>query len=396
MNRRAVVSLIVAVTCAALFAWIAANTYWADEELPGLRSGEALYNHDYAAERLLRLLGADAGHQGALAPLPGAGGVLLLTHWNWDLYSSRRQAIRSWVEAGGRLVVDRTLDAGDDFTIWSGISGEGTEAEKRSDAAAKEDQARCTELQLATGSVPSDPTAIIWRLCASQRNFRWRASRPVQMALASAAGYQLLRVAAGKGSVTAVNGATTFTTDELLDGDHARLLVIATQLRRGDVLRIVHGDDRESLPGWLWKIGAPLLLLLAAALILSMWRAMTRFGPLLPPPSAARRSLHSQVGGTADFLARHNGGAVLWGASSRALAIATANRYGFAIAQDGAALAGQFRKLGGEIPPLLEQALLRPDLRRTDTLARTLATLERARRRVQTPQPEHSPRRGPR
>jgi hypothetical protein len=402
MNRRHVLNLVAGLGCIALFAWIAANTYWADEQVQGIPRGEAVINPYYAAEQLFRRLDASASDATALDALPPTGSVLLLSRWNWDFYQARRQAIRRWVEAGGRLVTDRTLGESADFAAWSGIHGQEVETQKPfavkpagAAAPADDDTSRCQELSLRTGATPSDPTATIWRLCDVPRHFRWATSRPLQLGLGSSVGLQLVRVAVGAGSVTALNAYDPYTTDSLFDGDHARLLVIATQLHRGDTIRIMRGDAHQSLPAWLWKIGAPLLVLLAAAIALAIWLSMIRFGPLLPAQPPARRSLHAQVAGTANFLARNGGGMALWDALRNALAAAAANRYGCARAADAATLAAQLAQHDGEGQERLQGALLRPQLDSADALARALTALERARRRLQAQISVPSPRRGP-
>jgi hypothetical protein len=399
MIRRHALNLVVGLACVAVFVWVAVNTYWTDDQVPGIPRGEAVINPYYAAGQLFRHLDATATDAAALDALPPTRGVLWLTRWDWDFYRARRLAIRRWVEAGGRLVTDRTLGDSDDFAAWSGIHGRVVET--RQTAAAKpatpadDSNSRCQELSLRTGATPSDPTAIIWRLCGAPRHFRWTTSRPLQLGLGTDVGLQLVRVAVGRGSVTALNAYDPYRTDMLFDGDHARLLVIATQLHRGDTIGIMRGDAHQSLPAWLWKIGAPLLLLLAAAMVLAMWRSMIRFGPRLPPQPAARRSLHAQVAGTANFLARNGGGGALWNALRDALAAATANRYGCARAADAATLAAQLAQHDGAGQERLQAALLRPRLDSADTLARALTLLERARRRLQAQISAHAPRRGP-
>jgi hypothetical protein len=400
MIRRHALSLVVGFCCMAFFVWIAVNTYWVDEQVQGIPQGEAVINPYYAAEQLFRHLDATADDTTALDALPPTGGVLLLTRWNWDFYRTRGLAIRRWVEAGGRLVTDRMLGDSADFAAWSGIRGHEVELRKPTAAMqpavpADEDNSRCQELSLKNGATPSDPTAIFWRLCAAPRHFRWTTSRPVQLGLGTSVGLQLVRVAVGRGSVTALNAYDPYTTDTLFDGDHARLLVIATQLHRGDTIRIMRGDAHQSLLAWLWKVGAPLLLLLAAAIALGMWRSMLRFGPLLPAPAPVRRSLHAQVAGTATFLAHNGGGMALWNALRHALAGAAANRYGCARASDAAMLAAQLAQHDDAGQERLQDALLRPQLDSADALARTLALLERARRRLQAHISAQSPRRGP-
>jgi len=196
-------------------------------------------------------------------------------------------------------------------------------------------------------------------------------------------GPQLLRLGLGRGSVTFMQGDSTFNNCCLLDGDHGRLLVIALQLRHGDRVRIMSGDFEMSLPGWLWDVGAPLLLLAAAALLLALWRRMPRFGPLLPEPVRARRSLRAQVAGTASFLAHRGGGEALWQAACRALRATVARTLPEAETTDPGRLVAALGRRGFLGTAALERALLRPDLRTQGGLANELATIERARRFVE-------------
>ena len=384
MKRSLLIWLVVGATAIALVAWIASKTYWTFEEVQGQRHGEALFNEDYAAQHFVELLGAHAQAAGPLDPLPPVDGVLVLNDWNWHLYAERGAAIRKWVEAGGRLLIDRTLDGGEDFEKWSGISGEelpddpkGTRKQK----AAEQDD--CLGLDLATGETPSDPTATLWLLCDATRDFQWRALRPEQLALDHEQHHELLRVGVGQGSVTAVNAYGAFATASFLRGDHARLFVIATQLRRGDVLQFVRGGQAMSLTAWLWSLAAPLLLLLAAVLALALWRMLPRFGPPLPPAVAARRALRAQVAGTAAFLARNHGGHALWAASCAALAETASRHLATPPGADRARLAAGLASLGIGPADALNAALLNPVPDGADHLVRTLATLERARREIQ-------------
>jgi hypothetical protein len=62
------------------------------------------------------------------------------------------------------------------------------------------------------------------------------------------------------------------------------------------------------------------VIAIACALIaLCLWRAGTRFGPLVAPTDPARRSLAEQILGTGRFTVRFGGGKALHAASLRAL-----------------------------------------------------------------------------
>ena len=100
---------------------VARNTEWVDVQMPMPPKGEALTNPMYAAQRFAEALGARATRDQAFA-VPGRDAVIVLSDWHWSLVRARRDALKHWVESGGRLVVDSLLVATDqDFEQWSGI-----------------------------------------------------------------------------------------------------------------------------------------------------------------------------------------------------------------------------------------------------------------------------------
>src|SRR5262245_43572536 len=115
MKRSRLIGFSVGVVLVLLIVWIARNSYWADVTMPLPPKGEALTNPFYAAQRFSEALGAHTVRDRHLgAPAPDA--VIVLSAWNWSLSHARRDALKHWVESGGRLVVDRTvLDSEDDF-----------------------------------------------------------------------------------------------------------------------------------------------------------------------------------------------------------------------------------------------------------------------------------------
>ena len=78
-------------------------------------------------------------------------------------------------------------------------------------------------------------------------------------ALRDASGIQAMRVQVGRGSVTVVNAIPFL--PGLFDGDHGRLFVAATQLRRGDDVRFLSEDHHPSLLALLWRHGAAVVVL---------------------------------------------------------------------------------------------------------------------------------------
>jgi hypothetical protein len=124
------------------------------------------------------------------------------------------------------------------------------------------------------------------------------------------------------------------------------------------------------------------------AIALALWRTGVRFGPLLAPIAAARRSLAEQIRGTGRFALRHGGGAALHTASLRALDEAAGRRvpgYTKLAPRDRAeALA----KLTGLDRDALLKAIHHDDARRPSELRNTIALLEAARRLAVAHNPE--------
>jgi hypothetical protein len=105
----------------------------------------------------------------------------------------------------------------------------------------------------------------------------------------------------------------------LLDGDHARLLVAATELRKADDVHFLSEDDAPWLLTLAWQHGAPAVATMFVIVALVLWRGVVRFGPLAPPDQTARRSLAEQIRGTGRFALVYGSGESLHAACVRAL-----------------------------------------------------------------------------
>jgi hypothetical protein len=192
-----------------------------------------------------------------------------------------------------------------------------------------------------------------------------------------------MRVRVGKGTVTALN-ATPFGTSQLLEADHARLFVAATELRANDELHFVSENERPSLIALIWRHGAPVVLLTAGWLALTLWRGGVRLGPIAPAPEAARRSLAEQIRGTAHFAWRIGDGGALHAATVGAVEEAAARRIAGFRTLDADARGAAMARLTTFDAASLTAALTIVDYRRTADLRSAIGLLESARRQLQT------------
>jgi len=374
-------------------AWLASKTYWDEIDVPTPPRGEAVTNPFYAAEKFAATLGARAEWRHTLGTLPTDDTVVFLSQWHWDLIESRRQAIESWVNAGGHLVLDSSLIGGDDgLSAWAGIWRE--YPEDKGDAAANDSEADM-QLRRARMLLAGEACAALQPVDA-QGNAReakklsickldglsaLRTERDIAWGLADELGLQALRVNVGRGSVTWINGQP-FGNRDLTEADHATLFVDATQLRHGTHLIFISERKNSSLLGLMWQHGAPVVVLASLMVAALLWRGGLRFGPMLPPPDSARRSLAEQIRGTGRFTVRLGGGKALHSATLRALHEAARRHLARYENLPHTERIAALSAATGSDPQALADAINYSGPRRPSELAQALATLETARRHL--------------
>jgi hypothetical protein len=380
MTRSRIVGALIALMIVMVAAFIANNSEWTEIKVPTPAKGEALTNPFYAAQQFSRLVGARARHEVMLA-LPSTEGVVVLSAWHWDLSPARHAQLEQWVEQGGRLVVDERLTGNlEDFEAWTDVEWDFDDAaaDKYDSDAQRKPLPRCAPL----ADVESREE---FSLCDRQFSFSFlKTGGTPQWALRNQRGLQAVRVGVGQGSVTIVN-AVPFTQQALFDGDHARLFVAATQLRRGDEVVFLTEHDHPSLLALLWQHASPAVMLALVCIGLLLWRDGVRFGPLVAVPDPGRRSIAEQIRGTGRFVLERGDGVALHAASARALTEAARRRipaYARLPRKQRAAALGRFTGLDGEaITSAIEDA----SKRRPNELRNTLALLEMARRQLLVP-----------
>jgi hypothetical protein len=287
-----------AVLVLVLVVLVARNTEWVDVQIPMPPKGEALTNPMYAAQRFAEALGARTTRDQVFA-VPARDAVIVLSDWHWSLVRARRDALKHWVESGGRLVVDSQLVTTDeDFEQWSGIRRKFQDTGLRPPS--DSDDTRCRPFVDGTGEPSRSVTPSRFSICNVWIPFSLVTDKAIAWSLHDASGTQVVRVAAGHGTVTVIN-AVPFRFRSLFEGDHGRLFVAATQLRRDDEVHFVSEDNSPMLLALVWRSGAPVVILSLLGIALVIWRGGPRLGPLEMPAPAERRSLAEQIRGTGEF-----------------------------------------------------------------------------------------------
>src|SRR5688572_11585971 len=124
VNRLRLFKIVALLAIAGVLILIVSRMEFVEVKVPAPLKGEARTNPFYAAMRFMAELGVDATWERVFVTEPNQS-VIVVSSWNWTLSSSRRDRLRKWVEAGGRLVVDSSL-SGDlsEFESWTGIGEE--------------------------------------------------------------------------------------------------------------------------------------------------------------------------------------------------------------------------------------------------------------------------------
>lgn len=391
MNARHFLAGFIAVAVGALVVYVARNTYWEDTVRQVPLRGAAATNPFYAAEKFATELGATTQVRQTLGALTEDTDVLVLSNWHWDLIEGRRRQVVAWVEAGGHVLVDRSLRSDAGFMSWSGIRwkyriddavASEEEEEESADAEWPGFSPMCAPLHEVDRAGTPIPGGRSLSACMLDRHTSLGTERDVAWGYAiEDDSLQAVRVAIGKGHVTVLN-ALPFGNRDLAELDHGKLFVAATGMHRGDRIVFLTEHEQKSLLALIWLYGAPVVMLGSIALAALLWRGGIRFGPLAAATDSARRSLAEQIRGTGRFAIRLGDGKALQAATVRALQETAQRRivrYGSLSHQERIAAIAQRTQLDQET---LASAINHTGARHAADLARTIALLETARRRL--------------
>lgn len=287
------------------------------EEIKLGPSPEARRNPYLAAETFLRQRGLQvrrADSPSEVERLPSAGQTLLLLADRRDMTPRQAERLLDWTAKGGHLllIAERLWDedagqSGDLLLDRLGIQqylAEDLDDEGDAEPAegAEEDRyPQLTKLYLENETAPAylDFDTRFHLHDAGNRAHAWANSGRAT---------HMLQLYHGEGLVTVLSDPWLWQNRNIADYDHAWLLWYLTQ---DSSVTLLHRAERDSLPRLLARHFPEALAALALLLILALWAAGQRRGPLLAPLDRARRQLEEHLRGSADFLLRHGGQAAL-------------------------------------------------------------------------------------
>jgi hypothetical protein len=297
---------LVLVPLATLAAWIAFNVHWETIEVPTLPKGEALRNPYYALEHFAADLGIHTREISTVRGLEPET-VLVFEEAGDELTHPPVEALEHWVESGGRLVISSVLlDSYPALKAWSGIkrmrpSPQPGQAPPAAGAPAHSPAGSDSGCPLMTVRADGAPTGQSFRVCDAGPALGFDGDRAPAWSLSDDRGMHVIRTGVGFGEVTVLEPEGALSNAMLKRADHAEMFAAAAGLRHDDTLLIFHPATAEPLPVLLWRLAAPGILFLLAAILAVAWRHAPRFGPPLPLPTPVRRSLAEQIRANARF-----------------------------------------------------------------------------------------------
>lgn len=307
-------------------------------------SGPAAENQFLALERLLGRLGVEARSTPLLSdlPRPAPDVVFLFSPGRRD-WNERDQRLLGWVDQGGHLILG-ALEPDDAFLSWLGLERDG------------------------------------WRITPVQG--KWDYVDPPDWEQDGRAVYAT-SFPRNEGRITVVTGFEHLGGRGLGEEGLARLVWTATCLEgKPQRALLVYGDEFPGLATLLWS-RAPLLVISGALLLVALlWGASRRFGPILPDPEPARRSLIEHVQASGRLLWRHHRVGPLLSGAREELRDQIRIRHPELVQLSSAELALRLGPLVRITPAELQAALEARAPLQADEFTRVVRTLARARREL--------------
>ncbi|MBE9609164.1 DUF4350 domain-containing protein [Chitinilyticum piscinae] len=266
------------------------------------------------AERFLAANGARPRQVNELAPAAMAlqeVDVLVLPWRSRNTTKADQQALQDWVARGGVLLTSAgEIDYDDDEQV----------VDHRSD----DPLLHLLDLQHHAGSLPPEGDGkqasdyyrtvqlpgLSHAVQFEGRGLAQLQAGQIRPAWTDDSGALLLGYRHGRGWIVIASETDQLLTNwNLADADHAELLWAISRLNTAEP-RVWLVRTQDTLPWYelLWqKLPYPLLGTLLA-LLLWLWRAGSRFGPLLPEMAAARRAILEHIDASARWLWQHDRG----------------------------------------------------------------------------------------
>jgi len=278
MSRRAVYLLIGGALVCVFVLWLTRNFAIVHDEVWTGPQGEAAANPFLAARMLLTRMGSKVEQSQDLERLTqfAPAGTLFLADRS-DVTPPLVQELRGWVRRGGHLVLAAEFPLARDPLLQElGVSARVRRKEFSPPRSAQIELPDGSRLQAA---LLHNPVLLIDR----ERADWWYEDDGAVL---------MVELIEGRGRVIVMSSFAPFHNRAIGRYQHAELLWhLASPSGAAGPVWLVRRLQTQSLPGWLAAHALPALIVLGLLLIITLWRVMPRFGPLVAHNAPDRRSL---------------------------------------------------------------------------------------------------------
>ncbi|RNF83926.1 DUF4350 domain-containing protein [Montanilutibacter psychrotolerans] len=386
MKARAVWMVLAGLAVAALVAggvvWWKHNYKQVEEEIELPRTGEIIWNPLYVLGLALKKDGLQVQSRQRL--LGGSSGLgrrdtVVLYGDPQQLDAAESRQLLAWVAAGGHLVMrtsqPQPFDDLRPTPLFDALGVALIEPDRGSDEDEEDARSTCTAMY-----VPGQESHV--EFCGG-RQFVLTGAGPLRSWGDPESGYVYARVVHGRGHVDVAAELDFLRNDSIDDVPHVALArqILAPNYRAGTVHLIYAGalpSIWELLLQRAWMAWLPMLLVLLGWL----WRRTQRFGPLLPSPSAERRSLLEHIVASGQHAWRYGYGHVLHAAAREAFLTRLRRRDPQAAALEGEVQVAQIAQRLQCSPAEIRDALATPVARDANAFRTRIATLIRLRNQL--------------
>jgi hypothetical protein len=287
------------------YAWSKAIPY--EEVVDRGPSPQALANPYLAAEEFLREQGLpveQAKSLERLATLPAKGNSLLLLGERSNMSPRQVEQLLAWAKSGGHLLLvaealwdEETGKSGDLLLDHLHVHQVLSDDPEEPAPARKKNAPDLTKLYVDNETTPT--------YFSFDTDFNLIDPKHLaQFSANSARSSHLMQLDLGEGSVTVITDSNLWKNPDIGKHDNAWLLLY---LNQGTAVTLLFNSDFDDLLTLLLRYFPQALVTLLALIVLALWHAGMRQGPVREPAPKARRQLQEHLKASADFLLRRSG-----------------------------------------------------------------------------------------
>lgn len=298
--KRPMLLALLAVAAVALFAWL---VEFRVEESPSTWSDQARTNPYLAAGRLLERRGYAVFFHDVCLTSPARDGALLLNQPPDSLPRDQQRMLLQWVEKGNLLLVAMTRVDSRNSASDLILGPLGVRVEH--------DESPVPPILLkaitavAHPGMPwlkiNDREGELQAAFATGVRLEDRNGRAIE-SMADPTGVRVLRYEVGQGHVVALADTAWLRNGRITEGDHAALLLRLVDVPPGQEVHLIQDGGYPGVFTLMWHYAPYAVVALGLLIAGWIWRAASRFGPLLPGPEQPRRSLGEHLLASGRFL----------------------------------------------------------------------------------------------